>query len=143
MPAPIAGGRGARSCARLGRRRGRARSGERGQATVELALVLPLIFGMLVLLFQIALVARDEIVVVHAARDAVREATVSRDPGLITAAARRTLPGATVRVVRRGRVGEPVEVTITYVSRTDLPLVGALIPDLTLHSASVMSVERP
>ncbi len=110
---------------------------------MELALVLPLIFAMLMLLFQVALVARDEIVVVHAARDAVREATVSRDPGLITAAARRNLPGATVRVVRRGRVGEPVEVTITYVSRTDLPLIGALLPDLTLHSASVMSVERP
>ena len=117
--------------------------GEQGQATVELALVLPLIFGMLVLLFQVAVVARDEIVVVHAARDAAREATVRRDPGLIAAAARRNLPGATVRVVRRGRVGEPVEVTITYVSRTDLPLVGAMSPDITLHSASVMSVERP
>jgi hypothetical protein len=143
MPAPIAGGRGARSRARLGHRQGHCRPGEQGQATVELALVLPLIFGMLALLFQIALVARDEIVVVHAARDAVREATVSRDPGLIAAAARRNLPGATVRIVRRGRVGEPVEVSITYVSHTELPLVGALVPDLTLHSASVMSVERP
>ena len=143
MPDPIAGGRGARSRARLGHRRDASRRGEQGQATVELALVLPLIFGMLVLLFQVAVVARDEIVVVHAARDAAREATVSRDPGLIAAAARRNLPGATVRVVRRGRVGEPVEVTITYVSHTDLPLVGAIVPDLTLHSASVMSVERP
>ena len=52
------GGRSARS---------RARS-DRGQATVELALVLPLVFGLLVLVFQIALVARDEVLVVHAAR---------------------------------------------------------------------------
>jgi hypothetical protein len=143
MRSPIAGGRGARSRARLDHFRSFRGRGDGGQATVELALVLPLIFAMLVLLFQIALVARDEIVVVHAARDAVREATVSGDPGRIAAAARRNLPGATVRVVRRGRVGEPVEVAITYVAHTDLPLVGALLPDLTLHSASVMTVERP
>jgi hypothetical protein len=132
MNLPVWGGRDARS---------RARS-DRGQATVELALVLPLVFGMLVLLFQVALVARDEILVTHAARDAAREATVTHDTARIAAAARRNLPGAVVRVVRRGQVGEEVEVAITYVSHTDLPLVGALLPDLTLHAGSVMRVER-
>jgi hypothetical protein len=108
-----------------------------------LALVLPLVFGLLALLFQIALVARDEMLVVHAARDAARQATLSRDPRRVVGAARRTLPGATVRIVRRGRVGEPVVVAITYVSRTDLPLIGVLLPDLTLHGRSVMAVEQP
>jgi TadE-like protein len=133
MSLPVTGGRGARL---------RARS-DHGQATVELALVLPLVFAMLMLLFQIALVARDELLVVHAARDAAREATVSRDPARVIAAARRDLPGAVVRIVRRGRVGEPVEVAITYVSHTALPLVGAVVPDLTLHAGSVMRVETP
>jgi hypothetical protein len=133
MSGPAAGGRGARS---------RARS-DHGQATVELALILPLVFGMLVLLFQIALVARDDILVVHAARDAAREAAVSGDPALVTAAARRTLPGADVRIVRRGGVSEPVEVAITFVSHTNLALVGALVPDVTLRGVSVMRVERP
>ncbi len=133
MSVSFTGGRSARS---------RARS-DHGQATVELALVLPLVFGLLVLVFQIALVARDEVLVVHAARDAVREATVTRDATRVVAAARRNLPGATVRIVRRGRVGEPVEVALTYVSRTDLPLIGALLPDLTLHGRSVMRVETP
>jgi hypothetical protein len=110
---------------------------------VELALVLPLVFGLLVLVFQIALVARDEVLVVHAARDAAREATVTRDTTRVVAATRRNLPGATVRIVRRGRVGDPVEVAITYVSRTDLPLIGTLLPDLTLHGRSVMRVETP
>jgi len=122
--------------------RSRARS-DRGQATVELALVLPLVFGLLVLVFQIALVARDEVLVVHAARDAAREATVTHDATRVVSAGRRNLPGAVVRIVRRGRVGEPVEVAITYVSRTDLPLIGALLPDLTLHERSVMRVEMP
>jgi hypothetical protein len=133
MSMSYTGGRSARS---------RARS-DRGQATVELALVLPLVFGLLVLVFQIALVARDEVLVVHAARDAAREATVTHDATRVVSAGRRNLPGAMVRIVRRGRVGEPVEVTITYVSRTDLPLIGALLPDLTLHERSVMRVEMP
>lgn len=110
---------------------------------MELALVLPLVFALLVLVFQVALVARDEILVVHAARDAARESSVTLDLKRVVAAAQRDLPGATVRVVRRGRVGEPVEVAITYVSRTRLPLVGALVPDLTLRARSVMRVETP
>jgi hypothetical protein len=130
---PVTGGRGACS---------RARS-DHGQATVELALVLPLIFGMLILLFQVAVVARDDILVVHAARDAAREATVSADPALVAAAAHRTLPGAVVTIVRRGGVAEPVEVAVSFVAHTDLPLVGALLPDVTLHGRSVMRVERP
>ena len=137
------GGRNARRRARFDRREAGRRRAERGQATVELALVLPLIFGMLALLFQVALVARDEILVVHAARDAAREATLTGDPARVVDAARRTLPGATIRIVRRGRVGDPVEVAVDYVSRTDLPLVGVLLPDLTLQAHSVMRVERP
>jgi hypothetical protein len=116
---------------------------ERGQATVEFALLLPLVFALFVLGFQIALVGRDELLVVHAARDAAREAAVSPDLTRIRAAAARTLPGASVRVVHRGRVGEPVEVEVRVVSRTDLPLVGALLPDLTLHASAVMRVENP
>ena len=136
MSFPYRGGWNARS-------RARSIHGDNGQATVELALVLPLVLALLVLVFQVALVARDEILVVHVARDAAREATVTRDPGAVRAAAVRNLPGATVRVVRRGSVGEPVEVAVTYVSRTQLPLIGALLPDLTLHADSVMRVERP
>jgi TadE-like protein len=138
MVGPVTGGRSARS---------RARSdhdhSEQGQATVELALVLPLVFGLLILLFQIAVVARDDILVVHAARDAAREATVTGDAALVTAAARRTLPGAAVTIVRRGGVADPVEVAISFVAHTDLPLVGALLPDVTLHGRAVMRVERP
>ncbi len=129
--------------ARLGGRGARARARpDHGQATVELALVLPLVFALLVLVFQVALVARDEIVVTHAARVAAREAAVTRDEARVTAAARRSLPDASVRVVERGPVGQPVEVEVTYVSRTDLPVVGVVLPDVTLHARATMQVER-
>ena len=138
MYAPRRGGRDARSRARLDHVQA-----DRGQATVELALVLPLVFTLLALLFQIALVARDEILVTHAARDAAREASVTPDVSRIAASARQNLPGARVTVVRRGAVGESVEVAVSYVAHTDLPLVGMFLPDLTMHGRSVMRVERP
>ena len=113
-----------------------------GQSTVEFALVLPLFFSLLVLLVQIALVGRDEIAVTHAARAAVREASVTADSARIRLAATHALPGARVRVVRRGERGEPVEVRVTYVARTDLPIVGSLLPDLTLSAKAVMDVDQ-
>jgi Flp pilus assembly protein TadG len=119
-----------------------ARSGSTGQSTVEFALVLPLFFALLALLLQVALVARDEVMVVHAARAAVREATVTADAARVEAAATRALAAVHARVVRRGPVGQPVEVDVVYLSKTDLPLVGALLPDLTLRAAAVMSVEK-
>jgi hypothetical protein len=113
-----------------------------GQATVELAVVLPLFFALLVLLFQVALVARDEVLVIHAARVAAREASVTDDRERIAATANQVLPRGQVRVLRRGRVGEPVEVEVVYASPTDLPMVGALLPDVTLRARAVMRVER-
>jgi Flp pilus assembly protein TadG len=129
--------------ARIGRGvRSRARSDEEAQSTVEFAFVLPLFFGLLALLFQVALVGRDEILVVHAARAGAREASVTANPDRVRAAATRSLPGAVVHIARRGEVGEPVEVDVTYTSVTDLPLVGPMLPDLTLHARAVMRVER-
>ena len=104
--------------------------------------MLPLFFGLLVLVFQVGLVARDEIVVTHAARAAVRDASLTRDLARIRTIGTRALPGAQIRVVRRGPVGQPVEVEVTYVSRTDLPLIGPLLPDITLRARADMEVER-
>lgn len=143
MQVPSTDGRDARRRARPDRGHGvRGVRGERGQATVEFALVLPLVFALLVLLVQIALVGRDELLVVHAARDAVREATLTANAADVARAAQRTLPGSVARIVRRGAIGDPVEVQVSYVSHTRLPLIGALLPDVTVRSGSVMRVER-
>ena len=50
------------------------RRDERGQATTELALVLPLIAVLLLLLAQVGLVLRDQLVLTHVAREAARAA---------------------------------------------------------------------
>ncbi len=117
----------------------RAASRERGQATVEFALVLPLMVMAALAVIQIALVVRDHVAVVHAAREAARAASVDGDPAR---AARRALPGAEVHVGARPAVGEQIAVEVSYTSRTDLPLVGVLFPDPTLHATAVMRVEK-
>jgi hypothetical protein len=115
---------------------------ERGQATVEFAHVLPLVvFGMLAIL-QVGLVVRDQVAVVHAAREAARAASVDRDPGHAVEAAHRVLAHAEVKVGSRPAVGQPISVEVSYHDRTEVPLVGALFPDLDLHARAVMRVER-
>jgi hypothetical protein len=116
--------------------------GASGQATVEFALILPLVVMAMLALLQVALLVRDHLAVVHAAREAVREASVDLDPGAPVAAAHRTLPEAEVDVGPRRGVGEPISVEVSYRAVTDLPIVGALFPDPVLRSRAVMRVER-
>ena len=118
---------------------------QRGQATVEVALILPFVMLLLLAVVQVALVARDEILVVHAAREAVREAAVTAATGAARRAAEAgsglTGPRLAVRVVRRGPPGGQVEVAVNYRAATDVPLVGPLIPDIALSAGAVMRVE--
>jgi TadE-like protein len=115
---------------------------DRGQATVELALVLPVLLLLLFALVQIALVARDQLLVQDAARAAVREASVGADESRVADAARRTLGGVEVEVHRGRGVGDPVDVTVRYVDHTNVPLIGPLFPDVVLHAKATMRAER-
>lgn len=115
---------------------------ERGQSTVEFALLLPLLaFGMLAIV-QTGLVVRDAVGVVHASREAARVASVERDPRRAEERARQVLPHAQVRVDPRGEIGAPIGVEVRYRSRTDVPLVGRLFPDPWISARTEMRVER-
>lgn len=115
---------------------------ERAQATVEFAFLLPLVLAVLLAIVQAGLVVRDQVAVVHAAREAARAAAVDPDPAAARRAVGAVLAGAKVEIRRRGAVGEPVEVRVRYRSLTDLPMVGPLIPDPLLDATAVMRVER-
>ena len=112
---------------------------ERGQAAVELALALPAIVMLLLAIVQFALVARDELLVVHAAREAARAASVGASGA---GAAARVLPGARVSIDGGVHVGDTVVATVGYRAVTDLPLVGPLIPDPWLHATITMRAEE-
>lgn len=126
---------------------GPARSpADRGQSTVELALVLPVVLVLMVTVVQVGLVVRDQVRVVHAAREGARAAAVSPEPGVAEQAVERNAGLAPERVQVRttGRAGRgsDVTVTVTYRAATDLPLIGPLVPDLTLTAAATMRVEQ-
>jgi Flp pilus assembly protein TadG len=109
---------------------------------VEFALVLPVLVLLLMAVFQVALVARDQVLAIHAARAAAREASVGASDARIRAAARDVLDDASVDVAPGGAIGEPVSVTVRVRSETALPLIGALLPDPELHARAVMRRER-
>jgi TadE-like protein len=113
-----------------------------GQATVELALMLPVVVMLLMAVFQVALLARDQVLTVHAARAAAREAAVAAGDGRMRGAARDVLSDARVEVVSKGEIGEPIVVVVRYRSHTSLPLVGALFPDPELRARAVMRREK-
>lgn len=115
---------------------------EGGQTTVELALVLPLFVMLGLSLVQVGLVVRDQLAVVHAAREAARAASVDPDPLKAEAAAEAVVPGARVRSGARPPVGQALAVEVEYQSPTVVPLIGPLLPDVRLHGRAVMRVER-
>src|ERR671914_265397 len=99
-----------------------------GQATVELALTLPLIAVLLAVIVEVGGLALDSVRLWHATREAVRIASVDRDPEHTKAAAQRAgLEGLSVEIAPEPtarRRGEPVGVTITYHPRGSVPLIG-------------------
>ena len=118
---------------------------ERGQAAVETALVLPLIMAVVLVLVQIGLLVRDQILVVHATREAARAAAV--DPTTETATAAATaatgLDPVRMQVATDGSrtTGGLLRVTVRYRPKTAVPLVGRLFPAVTIQEALTVRVE--
>jgi Flp pilus assembly protein TadG len=128
-------------------RRGRSasRRGDGGQSTVELALALPLVALALLLVVQVGLVVREQVLVTGAAREAARTAAVvgPDDRAAIERAASRAgaLDPERLHVEVRSTADGTVEVSVRYRSRTELPLVGALVPDVDLRASATMRRE--
>ena len=120
---------------------------QRGQASVEVALVLPLLAALALLLLQVGLLVRDQVLVTHAAREGARQAAVRDDPAAVAAAVADATAldrdRLSVEVSTRGPVGSPVRVEVTYRAPTDLPLVGHLLGDVELGATATMRVETP
>lgn len=122
----------------------RSRPRTRGQATVELALALPFVALALLLVVQVLLVAHGQLAVDQAAREAARAAAVDPDPVAArdAALAGGLAPGLTTVDVAADSARVAVEVRYRVV--TDVPLVGALVPDVEVRGRATFRVEwRP
>ena len=123
-------------------RAGSGNQSDSGQAAVELALTLPLFCLLLLAAVQIVVVTGDQLLVIEVARVAARAAAVSADP--VTAgndAAHRVL-GSTANVSTAVH-DMYVTVTVSISNGTDVPLVGALMPEVHLVGHSTMVLEPP
>ena len=119
--------------------------GERSQAAVELALVLPLVAVLLLLVVQVALVVRDQVLVVHAAREAARQAAVDPAPGAPRRAAVAAAPldpeRLAVEVTRPIGGGGRAQVTVSYRLRPFAPVFAPLMTGRVATGRASMRVE--
>ncbi len=118
--------------------------GTRGQASVELALCLPVVAILLLLVVQAGLVVTDQVAVVQGAREGARRATVEPDPAAVRRAvlAGRLTPGrTTVTVVRSAGTPSLARVEVRHRAATDVPMVGRLVPDVELSASATMAIE--
>lgn len=112
---------------------------------MELALLTPLLMLMALFLVQLALTARDQIMVVHSAREAARAVAVSSDstaarPAAL-AAARLDPQRLRVRVEERPGTGN-ISVRLDYRSPVRVAPFGVVLDDLVLSGEAVMRSER-
>jgi hypothetical protein len=117
--------------------------GDDGQAAVELALALPLVFIVVLAVVQVVLVARDQLAVIHAAREGARAAAVAAGPQAEAASAARAAAGLDNDrlTVEAAESGDKVSVVVRYRAPTDVALVGALVGDVTVTGRATMRVE--
>jgi Flp pilus assembly protein TadG len=114
---------------------------ERGTATVEFALLLPLLLVMCLALVQVGLLARDRLLAEAVARAGAREAALQADEAAIHEAALAAGPGldpdaVTIGVTREGSVGDPVTVEVGYAEPIRVPFVDWLFGDTVSMAAS-------
>jgi TadE-like protein len=120
----------------------RERSNDDGQAAVELALALPFVVVLLLALVQVVIVGRDQVAVVHAAREGARAAAVAADPiGEGQRAAREASGGLRGELSVEVAAGTDIRVTVAHRTPTDVPLIGRLVGDVTLRASATMRHE--
>jgi Flp pilus assembly protein TadG len=116
------------------------RSNARGSASVEFALVLPLVLVVGLALLQVGLFAKDQLVLQEAARAGARQAAVSHDGESVrdsATAAAATLDRSRIRIaIERAPASDgPVTVTVTYDAPIVVPVVRWLFPSHVRLSA--------
>lgn len=115
-----------------------------GQATVEFAVLLPLVVMWMLLLVQVAVYAGDRIDLQGAARDAARAAAVAppteREVRAVNAA--RSATGVRVNVELRVS-GHTVTATVHLRDHATVPIVGSLLPELDMAAEATMPLDPP
>ena len=124
--------------------------GDSGQATVEFALILPMIVMLLTIIVQFGLIVRDQLAVIHAAREGARAGSID-DTGRPTAAAtdvaihnsrlHASRLAVTANIGSAGLPGQVITVTVTYRSPIIVPFARRVLPERTVRASVSMMLE--
>jgi len=92
---------------------------------------------------QLVVIVRDQLAVQFAAREAARAAAVAAPSG--TSAHAAAARAVTLRPLNVSTSSSAVTVTVTvsHVTHTDVPMIGALLPDITVTADATMALEPP
>ena len=112
-----------------------------GQATVELALVMPLIIGLLLIILTVGLVVRDQLAVWHAAGAGARAASISPDSPDVVQQAVEDEVGLRPLHLRIVRDDDLITVEAQYPRTINLWLIKHIVPPLTLSASVTMHVQ--
>jgi hypothetical protein len=117
------------------------REHDSGQATVELALVMPLIIGLLLIILNVGLIVRDQLAVWHAASAGARAASISPDsPDVVQQAVESEVKLRPIHL-RIVRDGDLITVEAKYPRTIGLWLLEYISPPLTLSATVTMHVQ--
>ena len=118
---------------------------ETGQATVEFALVLPFLFLFSLSVVQVGSIANDQLALGHAARSAARAISLGdvTDQSASQIAANAVDNTITLNNVRIDiELGDKfAQVALSYTRTINIPIIGRLINEVTLHSSATMPRE--
>lgn len=119
------------------------RARDRGQASVELALAMPIVAIVVLGILQVIEVGRDQLAVELAAREGARAAAVAAAPAAAARAAAERATSLRPLDVSVAAGADRVTVTVRHVDPTDVALVGAVIAPVELTASVTMSREPP
>ena len=118
---------------------------ETGQATVEFALVLPFLFLFSLSVVQLGSIANDQLALGHAARSAARAISLGdvTDQSANQIAANAVDDTITLSNVRIDiELGDKfAQVALSYTRTINIPIIGRLMNEVTLHSSATMPRE--
>jgi Flp pilus assembly protein TadG len=104
---------------------------------------LPVLCLLLLGVVQVAVIVRDQLAVQLAAREAARAAAVAADADGAGTAAGQDAVRLRPLDVRIDRSSGVVTASAAFVDHTDVPLIGALLPDVRVTASATMQWEPP
>ncbi len=118
------------------------RASESGQATVEIALLLPVLTLFLLLIVHVGVIVRQYVVVTHASREAARVLCVENNSSRAQPAAHKSAPNAEIGIDRPSQPGQYLTVKVSDIVISPVPVIGKVWPSMTVSSTTSMRVEQ-